>query len=98
MRLEWSQRAIKDVTSIWRYILERNPAAAQRVKDRIVAALDRLASRPFIGRPGRIPNTREFVFTDIPYIGIYEINEPAGLVTIMRVVHTARFYPPQDDR
>jgi len=96
MRLEWSQQALAEIHEIWRYIAEHNPAAAERVRDRIVTALERLARRPLIGRIGRIPDTREFVFTDIPYVGIYDVDVKAQQITIMRVVHTARLYPPED--
>jgi addiction module RelE/StbE family toxin len=97
MRIEWSQQSLDEIEAIGRYVEENNPAAADRIKRRIVAALGRLESRPLIGRMGRIANTREFVFTDIPYIGIYEVDESRGSVTIIRVVHTSRFYPPKSD-
>jgi toxin ParE1/3/4 len=97
MRLAWSQQSLAEIETIWRYIEERNPAAANRVRDRIVTALQRLESRPFVGRIGRIANTREFVFTDIPYVSVYEVDEALNQVTIMRVLHTSRFYPPKTE-
>lgn len=95
MRLEWSQQAVADIDAIWRYIAERNPAAAVKVRNRIVVALERLVRHPFIGRAGRVANTRELVFGDIPYIGIYEVDAVAQQITIMNIVHTARLYPPE---
>ena len=97
MRLEWSQAALGQLNVIRRYIAGRNPAAAAKVQSRIVDASALLAQRPFIGRLGRVSGTREFVFTDIPYIAVYEVDETRRQVTILRVFHTARQYPPLDE-
>jgi toxin ParE1/3/4 len=95
MRLEWSQQAVADMSAIWKYIAERNPAAAEKVRTRIVKALDLVARHPYMGRIGQVPDTREFVFTDIPYIGVYNIDMEMQQITVINVVHTARLYPPQ---
>ncbi|MBS0276341.1 MAG: type II toxin-antitoxin system RelE/ParE family toxin [Proteobacteria bacterium] len=94
MRLEWSFAAISELNEIRLYIRERDPAAAERVKDRIVLAMELIGRRPYTGRSGRLPDTREFVFTDIPYVGIYDVDEKRGQVTVLHVIHTARNYPP----
>jgi toxin ParE1/3/4 len=95
MRLEWSQAALQELNAIRIYIAERNPKAAEHIKDRIVSATYLLARRPFIGRIGRIDGTREFVFTDIPYIAVYDLDEVRGELTILHVFHTAQLYPPK---
>ena|ERR1700733_9573785 len=93
MRLEWSQAALQELNAIRIYIAERNPKAAERIKDRIVSATYLLARRPFIGRIGRIDGTREFVFADIPYIAVYDLDEVRDQLTILHVFHTAQLYP-----
>jgi toxin ParE1/3/4 len=46
-----------------------------------------------MGRIGRSPETREFVFSDVPYIAIYRIDDERTSVEILRIMHTARRYP-----
>jgi toxin ParE1/3/4 len=96
MRLEWSRAAIFELDEIRTYIAERNRMAAERVKDRIINATELLASRPYIGRVGRSAGSREFVFSDIPYIAIYDVNEDIAQVTILHIFHTSRLYPPKE--
>ncbi len=96
MRLVWDDQALRDLVEIRRYIAERNPQAAERVAQRLRAALAYLPDRPRMGRTGRVPGTREFVFTDLPYIGVYRIDEGRDTLEILRIVHTARFYPPAE--
>ncbi len=96
MRLEWSRAALFELDEIRTYIAERNRTAAERVKDRIFAASELLARRPYIGRTGRGPGLREFVFADIPYIAFYDVNEDIGQVTILHIFHTSRLYPPKE--
>ena len=95
MRLEWSQASLRELDAIRIYIAERNPTTAERIKNRIVSATELLARRPFIGRIGRIDGTREFVFTDVPYIAVYDIDETREQLTILHVFHTAQLYPPK---
>jgi plasmid stabilization system protein ParE len=45
MRLEWSRAALFELDEIRTYIAERNHTAAERVKDRIVAAAELPAGR-----------------------------------------------------
>ena len=93
MRLEWSLAAITELDAIRRYIADYNPAAAERVKDRIVTAMELISHKPYIGRKGRLPDTREFIFTDIPYFGVYDIDEQRGQVTVLHIIHMSRDYP-----
>jgi toxin ParE1/3/4 len=87
----WFDRAVFSLQDITDYLTERNPAAAMRVVERILAVADRLAESPFTGRPGRVPETRELVLVNLPYIIAYEIRETA--VVILDVIHTARQWP-----
>jgi toxin ParE1/3/4 len=94
VRLEWSLAALFELDEVRHYIAARDPAAAERVKDRIVLAMELVGRRPYIGRAGRLPDTREFIFADIPYIGVYDIDEERDQETVLHVIHTARDYPP----
>jgi plasmid stabilization system protein ParE len=62
IRLVWSPEAIQDLISIRAYIAEENPAAARRIVLRILHDVEHLLpDNPQMGRPGRVPETRELV-------------------------------------
>lgn len=44
-----------------------------------------------MGRPGRIPGTRELIFPSLPYIVPYRIR--GEIVEILSVFHAARKWP-----
>jgi toxin ParE1/3/4 len=50
-----------------------------------------LAENPHIGRPGRVPGTREFVIDKTPYIVPYRVKDNA--LQILRIYHGARRWP-----
>jgi toxin ParE1/3/4 len=78
----------------WSACAERNlsslllPAAADRQVPKIFRATDLLARNPAIGRPGRVPGTRELIIPGTPYILPYRVRTNA--VEILRVFHAAR--------
>lgn len=88
MIIEWTRPAISDLTVIRRYIALHNPPAAGQVAQRIVDAVEHLATFPASGRPGRKPNTHELVISDTPYMVVYRIR--SDVVHILRVLHTAQ--------
>ncbi|MBL3599588.1 MAG: type II toxin-antitoxin system RelE/ParE family toxin [gamma proteobacterium endosymbiont of Lamellibrachia anaximandri] len=91
MRIRWQDDAINDLIQVRRFIAIDNPSAAARVADRIRSAVPKLADQPGMGRPGRVPGTREKVLVDIPYIIAYRVEENS--VVILRVLHTSRKWP-----
>jgi toxin ParE1/3/4 len=58
---------------------------------RIRGAVEQLAAMPGIGRPGRVPGTRELVVTGTPYIVPYRVRDDA--VQIITVLHAAQKWP-----
>jgi toxin ParE1/3/4 len=58
---------------------------------RVFSLVDRLADFPALGRPGRVPGTREVVVHATPYIVIYR--ELGGEVQVLRVLHGAQRGP-----
>ena len=68
-----------------------NPTAAAEVAQRIWDVSQMLADQPGMGRPGRVAGTRELVIAGLPYILPYV--EKAGVVTILRVMHTSMKWP-----
>ena len=88
MRLVFAAPAERDLDSIIDYIALDNPAAAETVYRAIVTTARRLTDFPRMGRPGRLPDTREFPVTPLPYLIVYEVG--ADVVTVLAVFHTAR--------
>lgn len=90
--LEWRQSARADLLAIVDYISDDNPDAAQRLKDEIEAKVAKLPEHPKLYRSGRVADTREMVV--LPnYVVIY--SESARVVTILRVLHAAQQWPPE---
>jgi addiction module RelE/StbE family toxin len=88
MRIRWQDDAIDDLIQVRRFIAMDNPSAAARVADRIRSAVSELADQAGMGRPGRIPGTREKVLADIPYIITYRVE--GNSVVMLRIMHTSR--------
>ncbi len=91
MRTRFSERAIRNLTSIRDYIAKDSPEAASRVVGAIVEAALRLEQFPLSGRAGRIEGTRELVVPGLPYIIPYRVADDAILIS--SVIHTSRKWP-----
>jgi len=91
VRVRWLRVALANLEAEADYIAEDNPAAADRVVQRILRAVDLLSKNPAMGRPGRVPGTRELVVGDTPYIIPYRAR--ANAIEILRVFHAARKWP-----
>ena len=91
MEIIWLRRAVNDLAALRRYIGQDNPDAAYRISVRLVDAVARLAQNPAMGRPGRVPGTRELVFPGTPYIVPYRVR--GGKLEILRVLHATQRWP-----
>jgi len=92
MNIIWSPEAIQDLIALRAYIAEDDPAAARRVVLRIVHDIEQLLpDHPHMGRPGRVPATRELLNPQTPYIIPYRVQQ--GTIQILRVYHGARRWP-----
>lgn len=89
MRIEWSKGAEKNLDAIESYIAQDNPSAAAKTVVKIVKCTHlQLTKHPSSGKPGRINNTRELVFTEFPYIVIYSVQKE--IIYVLRVFHTSQ--------
>lgn len=88
MRLVITGAAETDLKSIVRHIALDNRAAAQKVHRAIISSTERLLDFPHIGHAGRLPETREYSVTALPYVIVYRVDP--DLVTILAVLHAAR--------
>ncbi|MCU0490465.1 MAG: type II toxin-antitoxin system RelE/ParE family toxin [Chloroflexaceae bacterium] len=86
--LFWTESAQQALAEHIAYLAQRDPDAAQRVRDAVVAAVEHLEFLPFRGRPGRRPDTRELIINPYPYIVVYEVL--GERVNILRVWHSAQ--------
>lgn len=79
------------------YLEGKSERAQRKLRHDIDRALQLLAERP-VGRVGRIPGTYEKSVTGQPYIIVYSFSPrddgAEDDLVIMRVVHTARDWPP----
>jgi toxin ParE1/3/4 len=92
MTVIWSPEALFDLAGLREYIAEDNPDAARRVAIAVVQAVEGdLSMNPKIGRPGRIPGTRELVIPKMPFIVPYRIR--ADVLEVIGVYHHARRWP-----
>jgi len=95
VRLIWSPEARVDLREMVLYLSERNPYAARALYERIEIFAADIVETPFIGRPGRVPGTRELIITNTPYILPYQIR--SDFIEILRIYHGARKWPKQFD-
>ncbi len=65
--------------------------AAARMVERIYDSVVHLSRFPEIGRPGRVPGTRELVVSDSPFIIPYRIRRDD--IEVITVLHAARLWP-----
>ena len=91
MKLNWSHGAIEDLKHLRAYIARENPFAAADVSERILEAVERLRQLPSMGRPGRVPSTRELVVPGTPLIIPYTVTDRG--VEVVAVLHGARTWP-----
>jgi toxin ParE1/3/4 len=88
----WAPEAIADLAALRAYIAQDDPAAAQRVALHIIHSVETLLpNSPEMGRPGRVPGTREVVIPRTPYIVPYRL--VGNTIQVLRVFHSARQWP-----
>ena len=91
MKLIWARPAREDRKAIREYIAADNQSAALALDELLSGKAARLVDHPGLGRPGRLQGTRELV-AHRNYILIYDL--AGDLVRVLRVLHTARQWPP----
>jgi addiction module RelE/StbE family toxin len=91
MKIRWTKRAIRSLTSIHEYISKDSPAAAARVAAAVLDATVQIERFPQSGRPGIRKGIRELVVPGLPYIIPYRIVD--GVILMLSVIHTSRKWP-----
>ena len=93
-RIRRLPRSIEDLDDIWADIFLDNPAAADKILNRLVDATSRLRHFPESGtpRPGMDFDLRSISVR--PYIIYYRVTDDT--VDILRIIHGARDVRPAD--
>ena len=90
-KIRWLHLALFDLDELMGYIAKDNPEAADKVANKIWQTTRLLSDHPAMGKPGRVPGTREMVVSGTSYILPYRV--AANEVQILRVLHGARKWP-----
>lgn len=91
MRVKWLRKALRNLDEEATYIATDDAAAARLVVKRVLDAVALLAEQPGLGRPGRVPGTRELIVAKTRYLVPYRVR--GETVEILRVFHTSRRLP-----
>ncbi len=91
MRVSWLRKALRNLDDEATHIAIEDAAAARLVVKRALDAVSVLAGQPGLGRPGRVPGTRELIVAKTRYIVPYRVR--GETVEILRVFHTSRRLP-----
>ena len=88
MKVRLDLRAVSDLEEIRAYLVERSPAAAERVRQHIAQTLEQLGDFPFLGRATDEPGIRVLPLTRYPYLIFYAVL--SDTVAVLHIRHGAR--------
>ncbi len=88
MKLRYTLRAAQELEQVLSYINDRSPEGARRVKARIQAVIDLIASHPQSGQLTSARRLRRIVVHPHPYLIFYSATDDE--VVIHGVRHAAR--------
>lgn len=90
----WTDPAWDDLNELSDYLVEQEEdfQVADDMVARILQAPEQLASLPWSGKPGRVPETRELRVQKTRYALVYAVSDTT--VFILRVMHGNRLFPP----
>jgi toxin ParE1/3/4 len=91
MNVLWLRRTVRHLTALREFIAEDSPERAELVAQRVLKAVELLATHPEIGRPGRLVGTRELVVQNTPYVVPYRIR--GGRVELLAILHGHQKWP-----
>ncbi len=91
MQVRWLRQALANLDQEASHIAQDDPVAARLVVGRVMAAVALLQEQPGLGRPGRVPGTRELLVPRTRYLVPYRVR--GDVVEVLRVFHTSRRLP-----
>lgn len=91
-RILWTAEAMKDRDAIFDRIEISAPQSAEALDAMFEEKCAPLTRHPAMGRPGRLPGTRELV-VHRNYVLLYDVSDDT--VRILRLLHARRQWPDQ---
>ncbi|MBJ7221178.1 MULTISPECIES: type II toxin-antitoxin system RelE/ParE family toxin [unclassified Brenneria] len=91
MEIKWLRKAAANLEAEYLYIAQDDQQAASKFVDEVQRLTELLPQQPAMGRPGRVPGTRELVLTHYPYIIPYRVK--GNMLQILLIFHTHRRLP-----
>lgn len=91
MTIVWSPRAIGHLADLRLQIARDHPAAAVRLGEALLSAVERLGQFPNLGRGGRVSGTREWVVPGTPYVIPYRLR--GNRLEVIAVFHGRQRWP-----
>lgn len=91
MEIKWLRKAIANLEAELQYIAEEDPQAVERFVNEVWRLTQLLKEQPPMGREGRVPETRELILHNYPYIIPYRVRN--NTIQVLRVFHTHRRLP-----
>jgi len=86
LEVQWTKKVNARLEEIEAYIAHESPAASAKVILTIIKKTATQLSRyPDSGKPGRLMGTREFLFSDTPYLVVYTVRN--NIMTILTIFH-----------
>ncbi len=86
MRVKWLRKAALNLEDAHDFLSKENPIAAQEFVREVYRLVGLLSTQPAMGRPGRVPESRELVMQPYPFLIPYRVN--GDEIHILRVFHT----------
>jgi plasmid stabilization system protein ParE len=96
LELAWTEPALCDLERIDRYLRRRNPAAAKKLGDGLLARVELLKKHPQLGRIYD-PDFPHRILVHRSYRIFYRVLSDRGIVEISHIRHTSRDNPTLDD-
>lgn len=91
MNIILAPEAITDLDDICTFIADDDPQRAMILLARIEKRIEQLRDNLSLGRPGRVPGTRELVVPRTPFIVPYQMT--GAMIEVLRVYHGAQPWP-----
>ena len=91
----WGRQAERDLEHTFGFVLQHHPGTARHLFDHIERLVARVRDHPQIGRPGRVPGTRELMVAGTAFIVVYRV--AASQIDILAVIYAARRWPQTFD-
>jgi toxin ParE1/3/4 len=89
--VRWLKIALRNLDEELTHIASDDPKSARAVLHRIADAISLLSTQPSLGRPGRVPGTRELIVPKTRYLIPYRLRR--GTIEILRIFHASRRPP-----